>query len=292
MFHDETNGKRLVLPTFLLGLLFCITAQAELTPGTPMDGSQAYHQYYTIDDTVASPQMEFDFSNPLHVISDSLKETIQAAKSNLNLLKWVLHKGEIGDPAEKYNRKKQFGTWINDQTDNTCLNTRHKVLERESNVDVRYKPNNNCVVDTGEWYDPYSGKIYTHASDLDIDHVVPLKNVYVNAAYSWSDKKRCLYANFTANDFHLVPVQNTENRLKGDKTPADYMPPNEAYACEYLENWLKIKLIWDIPMQPPEKDAIAQLIKENGCSINKMQISKSAFNKQRTLTSQLQYICN
>lgn len=303
MFHDEAKCKRLVLAfqksigLQILILSFLIARPALASnllsdePAIPTDGKQVYYQYFTIDDT-SSPQMSSDFTDPLQIFSNTLNDSIQAAgKTNLDLLKWVMHKGEIGNTPEKYNRKKHFGTWINDKTDNSCLNTRHKVLEQDSETPVQYKPTNNCVVDSGEWYDPYSGKVFTRASDLDVDHMVPLKNVYVNAAYKWNDKKRCLYANFLANNFHLIPVSSSENRIKGDKSPADYMPPNESYACEYLENWLKVKLIWSIPMQPPEKDAIATLIKEYGCDPGIMKISKSALKKQRTLTNELQKIC-
>ncbi|WP_020411235.1 MULTISPECIES: hypothetical protein [Microbulbifer] len=30
------------------------------------------------------------------------------------------------------------------------------------------------MVDTGLWLDPYTGNFYTLASDLDVEHIVPL----------------------------------------------------------------------------------------------------------------------
>ena len=73
--------------------------------------------------------------------------------------------------------------------------------------------------------------------------VVVLKNSYENGAWRWDYQKRCLYANFMDNDFHLLAVLNKDNRKKGDKGPDKFMPSNPSFACEYLSIWLKIKLL-------------------------------------------------
>ena len=70
------------------------------------------------------------------------------------------------ETVTRYNRD-DWGNWIDE--DNDGLNTRHEVLARESLV----KPviSNNRVI-SGKWYDKFTGKYFTNAKDLDIDHKV------------------------------------------------------------------------------------------------------------------------
>lgn len=50
------------------------------------------------------------------------------------------------------------------------------VLQRDgTNVVV----NNACVAQSGTWRSPYDAESTTNASDLDIDHMVPLKNAWI-----------------------------------------------------------------------------------------------------------------
>ena len=76
------------------------------------------------------------------------------------------------NPSNTYNRD-QFGPWID--ADGDCQNTRHEVLIEESRVPVTFKTSRQCIVISGEWHDPYTGRVFTDPSMLDVDHVVPLK---------------------------------------------------------------------------------------------------------------------
>lgn len=50
------------------------------------------------------------------------------------------------------------------------------VLQRDgTNVVV----NSACTATSGTWYSPYDGATWTAASDVDIDHMVPLKNAWI-----------------------------------------------------------------------------------------------------------------
>ena len=40
-----------------------------------------------------------------------------------------------------------------------------------------------CVATSGSWKSPYDGATWTAASDLDIDHMVPLKNAWVVSSH-------------------------------------------------------------------------------------------------------------
>lgn len=261
-----TLKKSIQLCCFVLSLAL-LGQQAfalELYPEDQSD-TQKNNEYYTIDEsTLQNPQM----LNPLHIaeqIIDNSLEAIEAQVKTLNLLTWAHHSQAQEAPAEPYNRRLQFGRWINDPTDTTCYNTRAKVLMRDSKVPVQFKSYNKCLVQYGQWDDAYSNRVYTEARDIQIDHMVPLKNAYISGAHRWKANKKCLFANFLANNHHLIAAGARENMSKGDRTPAEYMPSNPSYQCQYLVNWLKIKLSWQLEMTSSEAYAIRQIAAKENC---------------------------
>lgn len=147
------------------------------------------------------------------------------------------------DSDGKYDRD-EWGSWIDEDGDG--LNTRHEVLAEESLI----KPviSNNKVV-SGKWFDKYTGKYFTNPSDLDIDHLVPLKNAYISGASNWSKKKKNRYYNYLKYDNHLIAVSKSANRNKSDKSPVEWLPPNKEYQCEYVREWYKIKTAWGLSIE-------------------------------------------
>lgn len=193
-----------------------------------------------------------------------------------NLLAFEKVDQNIPLPKENYNRKKHFAGWVDDSRDNSCLNTRGLILERSSEATVEYGGARGCTVISGKWYDPYTDTYFNDAiKDIQIDHLVPLKHAYQAGAFEWSKLKRCLYSNYLWNDFHLIPVQGRENSKKGDKSPVGYLPQNKKYICEYLKNWLKTKIIWNLRVTPLEKQAIESGIEKNNCKVSEFQISQA-----------------
>lgn len=220
--------------------------------------------------------------------TDSL--ALQTA-AQVPLTRWTLHNTSPQMPSTAYNRRLQFGTWINDPTDNTCFNTRAKILIRDSKVPVSYKATNKCVVEAGAWVDPYTSKTFTSARDIQIDHVVPLKHAYQTGAWKWNYQARCLYANFAADGYHLLAVNGHENMKKGDKSPDDYMPPNPKIACGYLQIWLKIKLAWGLVIFPNEADGIKNLFTQYRCNAQQFKMDQAELARQRKAMSELLMMC-
>jgi hypothetical protein len=238
--------------------------------------------YYTVQESVAQSSREDSVEvslDPISTLSEIL-ETSAKKDFNLNLMSWNHHNEELVDPAVPYDRKKQYGTWVRDPREKNCYNTRARVLIRSSDTPVNFSAN-GCTVTGGQWHDPYSNRQYTQASDIQIDHVVPLKNSYVSGAWKWDTSKRCLYANFMSNEFHLLAVNGPDNMKKGDRTPEKFMPPNRAYSCSYLTIWLKIKLIWNLAMTPSEAHAISELVKQNQCDPSMLAMTSQDLSKQR-----------
>ena len=142
--------------------------------------------------------------------------------------------------SDLYDRN-MYGGWIDADSDGE--NTRAEVLKDES-----------IAVDV--WWGAYTGKIYTTADNLDIDHMVPLKEAHESGGHNWTREQRRAYANDLANPQHLIAVFSGANRSKGAQEPSTWMPPNRAYWCQYLNNWIQIKLNYSLSIDQLEKDAL------------------------------------
>ena len=62
-----------------------------------------------------------------------------------------------------YRRDEYISFWVDEDGD--CQNLRHEMLIRHSLLEVTFTNSNQCLVNTGQWFDPYSGKLITRASD-------------------------------------------------------------------------------------------------------------------------------
>lgn len=216
------------------------------------------------------------------------QDSTQFEAASINLLNFVTVNQTFPLPSLPYNRDKHYGSWLRD-TDG-CLNTRAKVLVRDSANQVTFAAN-GCTVEKGDWNDPYTGKLHTLSKDIQIDHLVALKNSYMSGAHEWTPAKRCLYANYMGNNFHLISVNGTENLKKGDVTPRQYVPPNKAYTCEFLKNWLHVKLIWNLRLTPIEGDAIQKLVTDNKCDKATFHVSTQSLAEQHRYMEDNKDLC-
>jgi len=263
-------------------------------PTTAVADTAILSNFYTIDESQLTaarerPRETTDLSPMNLVNADGLMA--YARTLGVSLLRWIFHAQSHAEAPVKYDRKLHFGRWINDPNDETCYNTRARVLIRDSEGKVSFKDSNHCVVEKGRWSDPYAGGTLHESKEIQIDHMVPLKNAYISGAWAWSFQSRCTYANYMGNTFHLITASGHENMSKGDDTPANYIPPNEAYRCEYLENWLKIKLIWKLKMVKEEVEAIRQAIKDSGCDPRRFAMSAVELQHQRDLIYENRFSC-
>ena len=134
-----------------------------------------------------------------------------------------------------YNRK-DWPHWID--ADHDCQNTRQEMLIATSHVPVKFKDSRHCTVVFGEWFGVYTGKTFTKASDVDIDHIVPLAHAHRHGADKWTRDQRRTFA----NDFeNLLVVDDSANQSKSDQAPHEWLPPRKDYWCEYGKRWQRIK---------------------------------------------------
>ncbi|WP_413557763.1 HNH endonuclease family protein [Bdellovibrio sp. HCB209] len=287
--------KKLLIGALVSVCAFKVHARENLL--TEVSGSNPrFSEYYTValQPSLQNSSVRYTSSvNPLETIQEffDANASIQEIKTTMiSLLRFSHHDEDYGNVGEAYNRSKHFGGWIRPNNDSSCLNTRGLVLVRDSKVPVSMA-SNGCTVQKGLWDEPYTGATVEHASEIQIDHFVPLKNAYVSGAHRWNFAKRCLYANYMGNDFQLLSTDAHENMAKSDSSPQGYMPPNRAYRCQYLEQWLKVKAIWDLGITPPEKAAVEALIQQNNCDLSTFQYSVADLQAQRQFMADNANLC-
>lgn len=137
---------------------------------------------------------------------------------------------------------------------------RDAVLRRDLR-EKRMADRNPCLVLAGVADDPYTGQLLPYsrfkASDIEIDHLVPLGAAWRSGAWAWTPEQRERIANDVDN---LVVVQKQANQDKGSKSPDQWRPPRQEYGCEYARRWIGVKVRYALHITPPEHDALAQLL--------------------------------
>lgn len=154
--------------------------------------------------------------------------------------------------SDGYSRD-QFPHWWT--VTGTC-NTREMVLQRDG-TNVRVDA--SCAAVSGSWYSPYDGATWYAASDVDIDHIVPLHNAWRTGARSWTLAKRQAFAN---DRYHpqLIAVTDNVNQSKGDQSPDLWKPPRTSYWCTYAKMWVASKYEWGLWVTSSERSALFSML--------------------------------
>jgi hypothetical protein len=120
-----------------------------------------------------------------------------------------------------------WGGWIDEDGD--CEDTRAEILIRDSQAKVSF---DGCRVVSGLWNLPYTGGSTTNASQIDIDHIIPLKWAHGHGGDRWSDARKQAFANDPEN---LLATSSSANRSKSAKGPDQWMPAINR--CSYAQRW-------------------------------------------------------
>ncbi|WP_230480234.1 HNH endonuclease family protein [Nocardiopsis kunsanensis] len=156
------------------------------------------------------------------------------------------------EPAE-YDRA-LFPHWDHGVEDN-CT-SRQVVLERDGeDVEV----DDDCQPVSGRWDSRYDDEVLTDAQEIDIDHMVPLKEGWRSGAHAWTTEERRGFAN-DLDSSQLWAVSASSNRSKGDSDPSDWMPPSEKVHCDYVASWIEVKHTWDLTVDPDEEQALREVL--------------------------------
>ncbi|MGX2997441.1 HNH endonuclease family protein [Streptomyces sp. JNUCC 64] len=151
-----------------------------------------------------------------------------------------------------YSRSK-FPHWST--VSGTC-NTREVVLDRDGTDVVQ---NASCAAVSGTWFSAYDDAVWTVASDLDIDHVVPLSEAWRSGADGWTNNARKGFANDLVRP-QLIAVTDNVNQAKGDKDPAEWLPPSASYHCVYARMWVQVKKHYALDVDAAEKSVLQNVL--------------------------------
>ncbi len=157
-------------------------------------------------------------------------------------------------------RRSDWGSWTD--ADGDCQKARDEVLIAESEIAVTFRPRNDgreCKVASRTWTCPFTGEFFTDPSDLDIDHMVPLRNAHLSGASEWDDARKASYYSNLDNAEHLIAVKAGANRSKSARGPEAWKPKLESYHCQYANDWKAIKTRWGLRMTPAESGAVAEM---------------------------------
>jgi hypothetical protein len=151
--------------------------------------------------------------------------------------------------------------------DGDGCDSRDQVLKRDS-ISLPQVDPVNCNVVAGDWISPYDGARWSNPSDIDIDHVVALKEAWDSGAWTWSAAQRKAFANDTSDSRTLLAVTDSVNQSKSDKDPSNWLPPLQSYTCTYLGNWIAVKVRWNLSMDSSEFGRIKNLLQSTCISLD------------------------
>lgn len=139
-----------------------------------------------------------------------------------------------------YDRDVLFAGWLY----RGGLSTRDWVLTEERMAD-------------GTWFSAYDAVVVANASELDIDHLVPLAEAWESGGHTWSAETWTRFANDRDDPRSLIAVSASANRGKGARDPADWWPSQASYRCQYAADWVAVKSRWRLSVDSAEHRSLA-----------------------------------
>lgn len=219
------------------------TPKAEITPGDSGGSASTSNPTATLSPTptrtTAAPATEPDAGNQ------------EAAIRYEQLLLSLTIKAEV---TSGYDRD-LFRHWVDADSDG--CDARKEVLIQESLTQVGL--GDRCKVEVGSWLSVYDNQLITDSSKLDIDHMIPLKEAWDSGADQWTAAKRQAFANDLELPQALIAVSAGSNRSKSARDPSDWLPTNQSYICQYIQEWMIVKVKWELSVDQREFNTLSNV---------------------------------
>lgn len=162
-------------------------------------------------------------------------------------------------------KRYQFGqAWsddVNVEFGHNGCNTRDDILRRDlKNLVVRPF---TCFAQSGTLNDPYSGVTIDFvrspetSNAVEIDHVVALADAWYKGARTWDPQRRLDFANDPRN---LLAVSPKANFDKAFRDAASWLPPNEAFRCDFVARQIDVKTAYGLWLSAKEKNALTDVL--------------------------------
>ena len=164
---------------------------------------------------------------------------------------------ELEDRSGGYHRD-LFAVWMD--ADNDGCDTRAEVLLSESLLE-QSSQTSGCIPNPGLWFSDYDNEQIEDVSQLDVDHLVSLKEAWDSGAWAWTPERRIAYANDLTDQRTLIAVSSTSNRSKGDRDPSNWLPDEDSM-CHYVADWIAVKARWSLSMDQSEHGRLRNVLQD------------------------------
>ena len=162
-------------------------------------------------------------------------------------------------------KRYQFGqAWsddVNVEFGHNGCNTRDDILRRDLKSLV-VRPF-TCFAQSGTLNDPYTGVTIDFvrspetSNAVEIDHVVALADAWYKGARTWDPQRRLDFANDPRN---LLAVSPKANFDKAFRDAASWLPPNEAFRCDFVARQIDVKTAYGLWLSAKEKNALTDVL--------------------------------
>ena len=199
-----------------------------------------------------------------------VEPTKVATPATTTLLMTLVGNREVEQEVGSGYDRDLFKHWSD--ADGDGCNARYEVLSVESLTPVTVS--SGCKLSGGTWVSAFDLVETSDPSKFDVDHMVPLKEAWDSGAWAWDAKTREAYANDLDYEMSLIAVSASSNRSKSDRDPADWLPTNKDYWCEYITAWVQVKTRWSLSMDKAEKAKIEDVAED--CSGEELEFAPKA----------------
>ncbi|MDQ1663971.1 MAG: hypothetical protein QOH75_2 [Actinomycetota bacterium] len=142
--------------------------------------------------------------------------------------------------------------------DRDCQSTRTEVLVTETRRSAAFTGSRRCTVRTGDWFSYLDRTNIKAASGVTVTATVPLREAWESGARSWSAARRLAFANDLSDPRTLVAVSTKVAKARGGQDPTRWLPVKAA-RCQYVAQWVAVKVRWGLTVDAAEKRQLATL---------------------------------
>lgn len=139
---------------------------------------------------------------------------------------------------------------------NNGCDTRDDVLAAQ--LDDVQVADDGCTVLSGTLDDPYTGDTLAfdieRPEEVQTDHVVALAYAWDMGASEWTSAERLTFGNDQRSE--LLAVDGPTNQDKSDAGPAEWMPPNEGFHCEYALAFATVAAEYELAITDADAEAL------------------------------------
>lgn len=263
----KTFRKALVPAALAAVLLTTGCTGGMTTPANPITPSATASESATVSPSAEATQVTPEATVTPDVVASSAAPAASSETSAIiadakQKITSITVKGRA--PKTGYSRD-EFGPAWSDVDHNGC-DTRNDILARDLTDETFKAGTKNCVVETGVLQDKYTGKTINFVRGqktstlVQVDHLQPLSLAWQQGAQQWTAEKRKQFANDPIN---LRAADGPTNGSKSDSGPGSWLPPNKAYRCEYIAEFVAVAAKYELSMNQGDFDASKTIL--DGC---------------------------